>query len=103
MGSQNSHQHEFKIDGVSFAAPDPDRDPGDGETGDARSIALKTDVDRGYGRFEYLHDFGDRLEHEVIVEDVRKDEAKIDYLAFVWGARRCPPGQVDGSTAIALI
>ena len=96
MGWRNSHLHEFKIDGVSFAAPDPAGDPGDGETGDARSIALKTVVDRGYRRFEYLYDFGDGWEHEVIVEDVRDGEAGIDYPGFVGGARRCPPENVGG-------
>ena len=96
MGWRNSHLHEFKIDGVSFSAPDPAGDPGDGETGDARSIALKTVVDRGYRRFEYLYDFGDGWEHEVIVEDVRDGEAGIDYPGFVGGARRCPPENVGG-------
>ena len=100
MGWRNSHLHEFKIDGVSFAAPDPAGDPGDGETGDARSIALKTVVDRGYRRFEYLYDFGDGWEHEVIVEDVRDGEAGIDYPGFVGGARRCPPGERGRSPGV---
>ncbi|MDE0380525.1 MAG: plasmid pRiA4b ORF-3 family protein [Rhodospirillales bacterium] len=96
MGWRNSHMHEFKIGGRSFAALDPDRDPGDGEIGDARSITLKTVIERGYRRFDYLYDFGDHWEHEVVVEDVRDGEAGIEYPAFVEGARRCPPENVGG-------
>ena len=96
MGWRNFHLHEFTIGEVSFAAPDPDGDPGGGKIGDATSAALKTVIERGFRRFDYLYDFGDGWEHEVIVEDVRDGEAGIGYPAFVEGARRCPPDNVGG-------
>ena len=96
MGWRNFHLHEFTIGGVNFAAPDPDRDPGGGKIGDATSVALKTVIESSFRRFDYLYDFGDGWEHEVIVEDVRDGEAGIGYPAFVEGARCCPPENVGG-------
>ena len=95
--------HEFVIDGVSLAAPDPYSDAGDDETGDATLIALKTVIEPGHRRFEYLHDLCDVWENDAIVEDVRDGGASSEYCALVEGARRRTLGQADGWTAITLL
>ena len=96
MGWRNSHLHEFAIGERVYAALDPDRDFGGHDVHDASSVGLKTVIERGHRRFDYLYDFGDGWEHDVSVEDVREGAADVDYPALVGGARRCPPENVGG-------
>ena len=57
---------------------------------------MKSLIDRGVDRFEYVYDFGDNWIHDIIIEGVRDGEADVDYPAFVDGARRGPPEDVGG-------
>ena len=64
----------------------------------AKSIRLKTLIDRGVERFLYVYDFGDNWRHDVIIDEIRDGDAEIDYPAFVDGARRCPPEDVGSAS-----
>ena len=97
MGWTDSHLHEFAIGERVYGVPDPDYDFDERKVFKASSISLKTVIERGFCRFDYLYDFGDGWEHEVTVEDAREGAADIDYPALVEGARRCPPEDVGGA------
>ena len=98
MGWTDSHLHEFTVGERVYGMGDPGWDfDDDRKVYKDSSIRLKTVIERGFGRFHYLYDFGDHWEHEVIVEDVRDGEDGIDYPAFVEGARRCPPEDVGAA------
>lgn len=48
-------------------------------------------------RFVYKYDFGDRWDHDVVVEKVEVVNAERDGCAYVVaGARACPPEDVGG-------
>ena len=63
----------------------------------ASRIRLRTLIERGVHRFDYIYDFGDHWEHDVVIEELRDGEVDIDYPAFVDGERRCPPEDVGNA------
>ena len=42
-----------------------------------RNRSLRTLIDRSIHRFEYIYDFGDYWQHDVIIEEVRDGDAEI--------------------------
>ncbi len=97
VGWTNSHLFEFSVGDRIYGDPMPD-DDFEWKVYKAKSIRLKTLLNRGIKRFTYLYDFGDHWEHDVIVDEIRNGGADIDYPAFVDGARRCPPEDVGSAT-----
>ena len=101
MGWQDYHLHQFRI-----------KDP---QTGDVAKIGIpgdelfedKPDVP-GWevsisdyfpnpgSRADYLYDFGDGWEHDVVLEDIVSREAKKKYPQCVTGASACPPEDCGG-------
>ncbi|CAA7618937.1 conserved hypothetical protein [Magnetospirillum sp. LM-5] len=98
MGWQCEHLFEFRVGDKIYSEPYPDDDMYARKTYNAKSIRLKTLVERGVGRFLYTYDFGDNWQHDIVIESVRDGDAEIDYPVFVDGARRCPPDDVGGSS-----
>ena len=48
---------------------------------------------------EYLYDFGDNWEHEIILEHILPRETNVRYPRCIAGERACPPedcGGIDG-------
>jgi hypothetical protein len=94
MGWENSHLHQFTVDGVSYTeltaeAPEDLRDE--------RDVRLE-DLARARRKFVYEYDFGDGWEHEIVVETVNRDA--IDTGATcVGGSRACPLEDSGGPIA----
>jgi hypothetical protein len=97
MGWQDEHPFDFRVGDKIYSEPYPDDDMYERKTYNAKSIRLKTLVERGVGQFLYTYDFGDNWQHDIVIESVRDGEAEIDYPVFVDGARRCPPDDVGGA------
>ena len=96
MGWSDAHLFEFRIGDKVYGEPDPDDILYERKVYRAKGLRLKSLIDRGVDRFEYVYDFGDNWIHDIIIEGVRDGEADVDYPAFVDGARRGPPEDVGG-------
>jgi hypothetical protein len=44
----------------------------------AKGLRLKSLIDRGVDRFEYVYDFGGNWIHDILIEDVRDGEAELN-------------------------
>ena len=96
MGWTDSHLHEFTIGSKRYTEYPEDKEQGL-ECGRYRL----GDLIKQRGRtFRYLYDFGDSWEHEVILEDNRYFNPKLQSeIECLDGARACPPedvGSVSG-------
>ena len=93
MGWTDSHLHEFTIGKKRYTEYPESKEDGL-ECGQYRLV----DLIRQKGRtFRYLYDFGDRWEHEIIVEDSRYfNPETIDPVECLDGARACPLEDVGG-------
>jgi hypothetical protein len=96
MRWQDVHMFEFIVGDKVYGEPYPDDSAWDRKVFQAKSIRLKSLIERGVDRFPYVYDFGDNWRHHIILDAVRQGDADTDYPAFVNGARRAPPEDVGG-------
>lgn len=93
MGWSNCHLHRFTIHGrgygvayeggVSFA-DSPDK------------VKLSDFHFQPHERFEYVYDFGDNWEHDILVEKILPLEPAQAYPVCICGAQNCPPEDSGG-------
>ncbi len=96
MGWENYHLFEFKFGNIRVLPPDEgyleenELDP--------KKIKIERYVDKEKQKFEYIYDFGDSWEHEVIVEKITEDKIEdVDkYPKCIEGERACPPEDCGG-------
>jgi hypothetical protein len=93
MGWNDSHLHEFEINGRRYGMPDPDWD--DGEVQEETRARLDRVAAAG-DRLCYTYDFGDGWDHEIVVEKILPADPHRRYPACVAGRRCCPPEDVGG-------
>lgn len=99
FGWEDTHLHDFLIDGMTYAMFEVDdvmdfADPG--TTADDRKIRLQTVLKPG-SRFIYRYDFGDGWNHNVVVEEMETVESEPwGEVQVIDGARACPPEDVGG-------
>ncbi len=93
MGWQNSHLHEFRVDGVSYGEPSADSDL---ELKDDRRFRLSRVAPKAGARVTYLYDFGDGWEHDIVVEKILPPEPRLRYPLCLAGRGACPPEDVGG-------
>lgn len=87
---QDSHLHEFEVDGVRYGEPDPDWD----SEMRAETTARLCEVLPAAGtRMSYTYDFGDSWRHEILLEAVGEPVSNASCLA---GSRACPPQDPGG-------
>jgi pRiA4b ORF-3-like protein len=72
MGWEGSHRYQFDVSGREFSDP---RMLEEMEGEDARRVTLETLVRGEKSKFLYEYDFGDRWEHELLVEKILPGEA----------------------------
>ena len=93
MGWTDSHLHEFTI-GKKRYTEYPEYEDDGLECGRYRLGDLIKQKGRA---FHYLYDFGDSWEHEIVIEENRYFNPKMDtVLACLEGERACPPEDVGG-------
>ncbi len=92
MGWQNSHMHQFVVNGKHFGQAMLD----DLDIEDEADIRL-SQIFKGKKkpRIVYEYDFGDSWQHEIVLEKSLEPEM-IKYPRCVEGARACPPEDVGG-------
>ena len=68
-----------------------------GQTGNSEEMTLADMKLRKGNSFDYEYDFGDRWEHQIIVEDIFEPQPLKRYPACIAGKRACPPEDCGGS------
>jgi hypothetical protein len=94
FGWWNHHLHEFETDQTRFGVPDPDEDWGTPPI-DERLVRLDAVASEGT-EIEYVYDFGDYWQHEIIVEKVTAGESTTTVPSCTDGRRACPPEDCGG-------
>lgn len=92
FGWSDRHLHEFQVQGVRLALPDPEAD---GRVLDSRKRAL-ADLEGKVQAFEYTYDFGDDWVHQIEIEAWAESEPRSIYPWCLDGARACPPEDCGG-------
>ena len=93
MGWEDSHLHQFIIDGEYYRISSPD----DWEPViDERRYALSRIAPHEKSKFVYEYDFGDSWEHIILVEKILPAETGVKYPVCLKGKRACPPEDVGG-------
>ena len=93
MGWHFSHLHDFRVGRVTYGDPDMLVESGDK---DERQAYLAEIAPKLKKRFQYLYDFGDSWEHEIVVEAVGPPEPGTRYPICLAGERACPPEDCGG-------
>lgn len=96
MGWNDSHLHQFDIEGQLYGLPD-DEWPDDRPVHPDDAFRLGEVVGAGCTGFTYEYDFGDGWMHEVQVQAVELlDEQRNAWPMCLGGAHACPPDDVGG-------
>jgi hypothetical protein len=93
MGWEWSHLHDFRVGKVTYADPDLLYETADQ---DERTTRLADVAPKPRKRLQYLYDFGDSWEHEIVVEAVGPPEAGVRYPICRAGERAGPPEDCGG-------
>ncbi len=91
MGWENSHLHSFSIGGRDFGMIHDDFDTA---LENEAKFRLQQLIPNEQAKFEYVYDFGDNWEHDVVVEKIGPLEPGVKYPRCIDGARACPPEDV---------
>jgi hypothetical protein len=94
MGWLDYHLWEFEAGDKRYGLPDPDWP--DDSLSAAKNTKLKTLIDHGVQRLDYIYDMGDSWEHFITIEAVEAGQPAVKYPRYVDGARRAPPEDVGG-------
>ena len=93
MGWTDSHLHEFMIGKKRYTEYPESREDGL-ECGRYRLVDLIKQKGRTFG---YSYDFGDDWRHELIIEDSRYMDPRLEFpIQCLDGERACPPEDVGG-------
>jgi hypothetical protein len=93
MGWYGGHLHEFDVFGTSYGDPRVVK----GDVLDEARVALGQLITDEKERFQYLYDFGDGWEHEIILEKILPIEKGTHYPVCLTGKRACPPEDCGGA------
>ncbi|HKV24236.1 MAG TPA: plasmid pRiA4b ORF-3 family protein [Candidatus Acidoferrum sp.] len=94
MGWENYHLYEFRIGGTMYRDPHPENETEILNAKRARICNVLSDVG---ARLEYVYDFGDYWQHDVVMEKVLLCSPNTLYPCCVFGERNCPPEDVGGT------
>ena len=94
MGWENYHLFEFKFENIRIIPPNEDYLE-ENEL-DPKKVKVKEYVNKEKQKFEYIYDFGDSWEHEVIVEKILDKNNSKQYSVCIAGERACPPEDCGG-------
>jgi Plasmid pRiA4b ORF-3-like protein len=100
MGWEDSHLHEYIVNGQRYGTADPAYD-GPGEILREAGVRLATVLPEPGAEVLYVYDFGDCWQHDVRLEAVFPAESGIEYPRILDGARSCPPEDCGGAGGYA--
>ena len=100
LGWTDSHLHEFNINNVRYAEPNPDWED-ELKQRDERRVALDAALGRGSRCFDYVYDFGDHWHHVVLVKDTFIQPQADFRIQCIAGENACPPEDVGGAPGYA--
>ena len=98
FGWESYHLYEFRIGGKLYGDPDPDDER---DLLDARRTRIRSVLSRPGARFEYLYDFGDYWQHDLLFEAILYPSPDTVYPRCVVGERSGPPEDVGGWSGYA--
>ena len=93
MGWTNSHLHEFAKGRDSYGIPDEEFPS---EVRDETDYRLDQLLKKEKDKLNYVYDFGDSWEHEVVLEKISAFEPGAVLPVCLEGSRACPPEDVGG-------
>lgn len=97
MGWDNYHLYRFRIGGLDFGEPEPEKDLlFRQQMKNAKRTTLNKAVTVEKAKFIYEYDFGDSWEHEILVEKIIAAEPGVHYPVCIKGERACPPEDCGG-------
>ncbi len=97
MGWQSIHLYRFQIRRREYAIPEPDDAGYDSNFLSAKSAKLGRLLPNKGETFVYEYHFGNRWNHQMIVEDIFQADPQQQYPICLTGSRACPPEEC-GST-----
>ncbi len=97
MGWTNSHLYEFDFKSYRIAELNEEFD-GDykNKTMDSSTVTLESIITVPEVKFNYIYDFGDSWEHQIIVEKFLPYDTKTNYPICLDGKLNCPPEDCGG-------
>jgi hypothetical protein len=97
MGWKNYHLFEFNLDGYKVGMIEGnDYGFGNSYVLDATRVALSDVLSLENDRFDYDYDFGDRWQHEIVLQQAIEKDDKTVYPTCVGGKLNCPPEDCGG-------
>lgn len=94
MGWGECHLHEFVFRGQSYGAPD---NGSPGEVLDENKFKLCDLNLRKGSKIRYVYDFGDDWEHQLVIEEIRKNDKLTHQNPLCLGGERAgPPEDIGG-------
>jgi hypothetical protein len=93
MGWEGYHLYQFAVAGLEYSDPKVLEEM---EGKDARRVTLGTVVQSEKAKFLYEYDFGDRWEHELLIEKILPRHEGKRYPLCLAGKRACPPEDCGG-------
>lgn len=94
MGWENYHLYEFRIACTMYRDPHPENEP---EILNAKKTRLHNVLPVVAAEFEYVYDFGDYWQHDLVLEAILPPSPDTLYPRCVAGERSCPPEDVGGA------
>lgn len=96
MGWLNAHLHQFSINDIEYGPGDT---PYLGEQLDESSYSLHSVAKNVHRSFDYIYDFGDYWQHQILIEKRFSPEETGDgnqAPRVIKGRRSCPPENIGG-------
>ncbi|WP_136795646.1 UPF0149 family protein [Desulfosediminicola ganghwensis] len=97
MGWFNAHLHQFTIDNIDYGPVD--YPIGDEDQYDENAFTLHRAARNVQKSFQYIYDFGDYWQHQILIEKRFTDSGTADNdasIKVIKGRRACPPENIGG-------
>lgn len=88
----DTHLHQFFIGGTSYGQPDDFDEP----VVDEAAVTVAHAVGTRVKRFQYVYDFGDNWEHDIVVEKIIAGNSGSERPLCLGGRRHQPPEDCGG-------
>ena len=98
MGWENYHLYEFRIAGAKYRDPHPENEP---EILNAKRTRICNVLSGVGAEFEYIYDFGDYWQHDLILESILPPNPDTLYPRCAAGERSGPSEDVGGTGGYA--